>query len=596
MHSITLRAADALRRWRYASAGLAGTLLLGWPTDGLWAQEMLPPPKSRQPVLTPLAVDDGWPFLKPRESVRDPQEPEDGKLRPAEPLSEPEALDYEKMIQGGDDVAPGFVGRRRPHPPDLAGSDYFPIEDRWRLGFPVWDRYVYGSLLDPYYQNVLKGDYPIKGQNIFFTFTGFENLFLEHREVPGANGKNINPDQIKNDLFTTFDLFQGDNSFHPSEWFVRITLAFEFADVAHVPTDGDATVQELFVDKQLAIVSPYYDTVNLRVGRQGFNFDFRGFLFADVNDAVRLLGNYDANRTQWNVFAFNTVKKDVISQFNTFDSRHQLIAGANLFRQDFIFQGFNAEAGILYDADRLKNHVDAVYLELAGDQRLGRLNISTALICGFGRDEFNPVAKRETTINSQFYALELAYQMDWFTPKLSFMYASGDANAKDGTARGFDAPFDNPFFAGAGFSYLQREAVAPGGVILANTFSFLPNLRTKVNDPVNFVNPGLMLFNTGFDAVINTRLTAQFNVNAYRIVHADPVNTKAQQLTGKTFNVGKDLGAEFNLGVVYKPLIIDNFVLVFGSSVLSPGATIKDLNAGNGEPLYTVFSAVTLVY
>ena len=591
-----LRAADTLRRLRHASAGLAGAALLGLPGGEALAQEPIPAPVARQPVLTPLAVDDGWPFLKPRESIIDPLDPAAGPARGDEPLSEPDALNYEKLIAGGDDVPPGFVGRRRPHPPDLVGSDYFPIEDRWRLGFPVWDRYAYGSLLDPYYQNVLKGDYPIKGQDIFFTFTGFENLFLEAREVPFKDGKNIKPDQIKNDFFATFDLFQGDNSFHPSEWLVRITLAFEFADVAHVPTEGDAALQELFIDKQLAIVSPYYDTVNLRVGRQGFNFDFRGLLFADVNDAVRLFGNYDANRTQWNIFAFNLVEKDVISQFNTFDTRHQLIAGANLFRQDFIFQGFNVEAGVLYDADRIKNHVDAVYFELAGDGHIGRFNVSTALICAVGRDEFNPVAKRETTLNSQLFALELAYQLDWFIPKISFLYASGDANASDGNARGFDAPFDNPFFGGAGFSYLQREAVAPGGVILANTFSFLPSLRTKTNDPVNFVNPGLLLFNTGFDALITTRLTTQFNINAYRIVHADPVNTKFEQLNGRPVLAGKELGAEFNLGVVYKPLIIDNFVIVVGSSVLYPGATIKDLNAGNGEPLYTVFSAVTLVY
>jgi len=591
-----LRAADTLRRLWHASAGLAGAALLGLSASDLLAQELIPAPVARQPLLTPLAVDDGWPFLKPRESILDPLDPAAGPPSGDEPLAAPDALNYERLIAGGDDVPPGFTGRRRPHPPDLVGSDYFPIEDRWRLGFPVWDRYAYGSLLDPYFQNVLKGDYPIKGQDIFFTFTGFENLFVEFREVPGLGGDNIRPNQIKNDFFATFDLFQNDNSFRPADWFFRLTLAFELADVDGLAGENDAAVQELFVDKLLAIVSPYYDTVNLRVGRQGFNFDFRGLLFADVNDAVRLFGNYDANRTQWNVFAFATVEKDPISQFNTFDSRNQLIAGANLFRQDFVFQGFNVEAGVLYDADRAKNHVDAVYFELAGDGRIGRVNVSTALICAVGRDEFNPIAQRETTINSQLYALELAYQLDWFIPKISFLYASGDADATDGNARGFDAPFDNPFFAGAGFSYLQREAVAPGGVILANTFSFLPNLRTKTNDPVNFVNPGFLLFNAGFDALITTRLTALFNVNAYRIVHADPVNTKAEQLSGTPTQVGKDLGAEFNMGVVYKPLIIDNFVIVVGTSWLYPGATIKDLNAGNGEPLYTVFSAVTLIY
>ena len=54
-----------------------------------------------------------------------------------------------------------------------------PIEDRWRIGFPAWDRYgkehpvgddypyVSGHWWDPFNQNVLKGDYPILGQNTF---------------------------------------------------------------------------------------------------------------------------------------------------------------------------------------------------------------------------------------------------------------------------------------------------------------------------------------------------------------------------------------------------------------------------------------------
>ena len=68
--------------------------------------------------------------------------------------------------------------------------DYIPMEDRWRLGFPAWDRYQFtpeypytndypyqlGHWWDPFNQNVLKGDYPIIGQHTFLNITGTVRL------------------------------------------------------------------------------------------------------------------------------------------------------------------------------------------------------------------------------------------------------------------------------------------------------------------------------------------------------------------------------------------------------------------------------------
>ena len=39
-------------------------------------------------------------------------------------------------------------------------------------------------MLDPYHQNVLKGDYPILGQHNFLNITATEDLLLEARQVP----------------------------------------------------------------------------------------------------------------------------------------------------------------------------------------------------------------------------------------------------------------------------------------------------------------------------------------------------------------------------------------------------------------------------
>src|SRR5262249_15658587 len=71
-----------------------------------------------------------------------------------------------------------------------------PIEDRWRLGFPQWDRYgkghppagdypyVEGHWWDPFNQNVLKGDYPIIGQHTFLEITATSFSIFEVRQIP----------------------------------------------------------------------------------------------------------------------------------------------------------------------------------------------------------------------------------------------------------------------------------------------------------------------------------------------------------------------------------------------------------------------------
>ena len=71
-----------------------------------------------------------------------------------------------------------------------------PLEDRWHSGFPEWDRYdkdhpllddypyVEGNILNPFTQNVLKGDYPIIGQHTFFDFTAEKCNRREPRQVP----------------------------------------------------------------------------------------------------------------------------------------------------------------------------------------------------------------------------------------------------------------------------------------------------------------------------------------------------------------------------------------------------------------------------
>ena len=102
----------------------------------------------------------------------------------------------------------GFAGKSGILPADLQQDSHFvPMPDRWRSGFPHWDRYgpetrvfpegdpfeddhpyARGDWWDPYRQNVLKGDYPIVGQNTFFNFTAMNMSTIEFHQVPTPTG------------------------------------------------------------------------------------------------------------------------------------------------------------------------------------------------------------------------------------------------------------------------------------------------------------------------------------------------------------------------------------------------------------------------
>src|SRR5262245_57669426 len=69
------------------------------------------------------------------------------------------------FVQTLTDPPLGFTGRSSVVPSVSANIDFVPVEDRWRIGFPEWDRYgrqhpffdqypyVLGRALDPYAQN-----------------------------------------------------------------------------------------------------------------------------------------------------------------------------------------------------------------------------------------------------------------------------------------------------------------------------------------------------------------------------------------------------------------------------------------------------------
>ena len=103
---------------------------------------------------------------------------------------------------------------------------------------------------------------------------------------------------------------------------------------------------------------------------------------------------------------------------------------------------------------------------------------------------------------------------DWFRPRVSFIYASGDSDPFDDVATGFDAVFENPIFAGTDTSYWNRQSVpliAGGRVVLSGRNSLLNSLRSsKEEGQSNFTNPGLILFGVGADMDLTPNTRTEF--------------------------------------------------------------------------------------
>ncbi len=568
----------------------------------------------------------------------------------------PETGQPQPLLQQPIDPPLGYTGRSSVLPGEYQEtSDFLPMEDRWRSGFPAWDRYdkghppvddypyVEGHWWDPYNQNILKGDYPIIGQHTFLQITASTEMLLEARQVPTpATGfeSTSNPFQtnfIGNGnqfLYTQYfrlgvELSHGDSAFKPADWRVRVQPVFnvnyltvsELGIVSPDVTDGLSrgrdyfALQEWFVESKLADTSPYYDFLSARVGSQPFVSDFRGFIFSDTNRAVRLFGTRLSNRDQFNVLLFDQLEKDTDSELNTFNDRGQYVLIMNYYRQDFLVPGYTAQVSFHYDHDKATVHyddngflvrpdpagiaqphqIDAYYFGVAGDGHIGRLNISDALYYVCGHDDANPLAGRPVDISAGLAALELSYDRDWVRFRTSFLYASGDHNISGGAATGFDSILDDPNFAGGKFSYWQRQQIGLLGVNLVNRFSLLPDLRaSKDEGQANFVNPGLELMNAGMDFEVTPKLRLISNVN---FLWFDSTNVLEQFVFQD--KIHRHIGTDLSLGAEYRPYLNNNCIIDGGISGLIPGQGFHDLydNIDGGVPTQIAgFLDVTLTY
>jgi hypothetical protein len=531
-------------------------------------------------------------------------------------------------------------------PPD--GQVFEAEPNRWRVTMPDWDRYgtggehpyVKGSTWDPFDKNKWKGDVPIIGQQIFFNFTGISDTLLDVRQLPVPSdistarpgspdffgrGQQLFLDQL---FLFSFDLFHGDAAFRPVDWRIRVTpaISLNYLDVRELGIvnidvragttrlDYHVGFQELFGEVKIHDLSPNFDFVSVRAGIQEFNADFRGFLFVDEQPGVRFFGNLDSNRWQYNLAYFNLLEKNTNSGLNTWARRDQQVIIANAYRQDFLFQGYTAQFSVSYNDDQggihyddngflvrpspigvvifnnqIKTHsIHAAYLGWTGDGHIGRVNLTHAFYQALGTDSFNPLAGRPVTINAQMAALELSVDKDWIRFKGSAFYASGDANPRNGQARGFDAIEDFPEFAGGIFSLWNREGIrlTGAGVNLTSADSLLPSLRSdKDEGQANFVNPGIFLANLGMDFDLTPKLRGFVNVNYLRFEDTQPLELLLFQSP-----IHHTIGVDSSLGVRYRPPLTENISITAGAAALVPGQGLRDIYTG--KMMYSVFTNV----
>ncbi|GFZ90953.1 MULTISPECIES: hypothetical protein [Sphingobium] len=594
--------------------------------------------------------------------------------QPGEPVPPPPPENWQELL---DADRQSIEGRRRPGyeaplpqavtqdnkgavrapPPEAFPTDQVPIPDRWRLIESLG--VVKERWFDPYNQNMLKGDrpidrekakwLPIKGDDWFFVANAVSDTVLEPRTFPIPVGVQTTERPGSIDVFgkdasyvfsQTFiggvALIKGATAFKPPEIEYRLTLALNVNHV-NVPerrvlfvqpsrpsrrTDHFLGVQEAFVDYHLANTSDRYDFRSLRVGIQPFQSDFRGFLFNDQQLGIRLFGNRDNNRFQFNLAAFWRLEKDTNSGLNSVvqSPRNDWVFVANLYRQDFLVLGLTSQITAVYNMNREKRDVeiddngfpvrpallgdlrgreyDVVYLGYNADGRIGRVNLTASLYGALGEDRNSFFTSKPARIRAFFAAAEVSVDKDWMRFRLSGLYASGDGDPYDNRENGFDAIFENPVFAGADTSYWIRQTIpfAGGGRVIGinGRNGILNSLRSsKEQGQSNFNNPGTMLLGAGADFDLMPELRVSANAN-----HLWFQNTATLQVLRNEGSIPKAIGWDLSTAAIWRPHATQNIVFRLSGATLLPGAGFRDLftNSERNRNYYSVLANLILSY
>jgi hypothetical protein len=529
---------------------------------------------------------------------------------------------------------PGAAGQTSVDSEPQTQTDRRAVRDRWRIGFPEYDRYgdkgargrdipfKRGRWYDPYHQNWLKGDYPIFGNKVFMILSAVSSSAVDLSRTPKPSGvSSARPGSAEffgqpeafslNQIFQfTLEMFHGDSTYKPRDWAIKISPTFSLPNFLNARengvvnidvrrgtnrTDTQFSLEEAFAEVKFEDVNANFDFVSARAGIQPFVSDFRGFIYSDNNLGARVFGSFDNNRYQYNFAYFAQLEKDTNSGLNRFDLRHQNVYIANIFRQDFIRKGYTIEGSFHFNDDRSSIEYDrngflvrpaligdvrphaikVAYLGFNGDGHIGRLNLTHSYYYAFGHDDRNPIAGKRVDVRSNMAAVEASIDKDFLRFKGSFFWAQGDSNPTDDKATGFDAIFDDPNFVGGQFSYWNRNGIrlTQTGVGLVQPNSILPSLRSsKTQGQANFVNPGIYIYNAGVDVELTQRIKAVFNVNYLRFHRTEPLEYVLFQN-----HIRHDIGWDYSLGVAYRPFLINNVTISFGASTLQTGRGFRDI-------------------
>jgi len=649
---------------------------------GILTQSEFMGPAFRRDDSLVFAMQDARPPAEaPAFGTQEQAEP----LPAEEPEQRPPAPSEEELIDGRrrpgvpqhdlpDPVNQYNPGAIRMPAPEAFNVDHVAVPDRWRLVDTLG--IVRTRWYDPYNQNVLKGDRPIciptdeeqrrrreagiprcatprflglTGHDWFFVANLVSDTVIEPRTFPIPVGVQTTDRPGSDDVFgenhslvlsqtfiASVALIQGSTAFLPPHIEYRLTLAFNvnYVDVGErrvlfvQPSEGTDRfdyalgVQEAFIDYHIRNTSDRFDFDSVRVGIQPFNFDFRGFLFQDQQLGVRLFGNRDNNRFQYNLIAAWRLEKDTNSGLNNIlqTPRDDWILHANIFRQDFPFVGITSQASITWNINRERGEVevddngfpvrpalfgdlrarnyDAVYLGYSTDGRIGRVNLTTAAYALLGSDRNNVFTGRSARLQSFFLAAEPSYDIDWIRIRGAALFASGDADPYDNVERGFDAIFENPIFAGADTSYWIRQVIPFAGgaraVSLSGRNGILNSLRSsKEQGQSSFANPGTMLLGVGADFDITPQFRISANVNHLWFHRTETLEALRMQGT-----IRRDIGFDVSAAAIWRPLATQNVVFRLSAAALQAGTGFRDLfeNSDRDRVYYSVLINAIVSY
>ncbi len=510
--------------------------------------------------------------------------------------------------------------------PSLAGIAPPAAQDRWRIIDELGYR---ANITNPYAtNNVLKGDRPlldrpIFGGNWFFAGTATANTLVESRRIPAAAGANapfLDPRQQRFASETaSFDavLYRGDTVFQPPDWQVRFTPLFNYSSTR---TNGQAVAtnafgaQALFVEKHLRDVSANYDFDSVRIGIQGVNSDFRGFVLADQPAGVRFFGTRANDVYQYNVGWFRPLPKNAArqNQFGAGIPANDILL-ANLYVQDLGRPGLTSEFTLIYDRnhtrgtqvvaaqapgtpatfnDNGRHDYDVGYLGYSVDGHLGSYNLTASLYEILGVEQQSAFGVHSARVEAHFGAAELSRDFDWIRLRLSGLYASGDSNPFDKTAHGFDAISQSALFAGADSSFFihQQLPLVLNQLNLKVRDSLFPDLRsTAAPGQSNYDNPGLRLVGLGADLDCTPALRLSLDANHLWFDKTAPLAA----VLGRTI-AGSDIGTDLDFDLFYRPLDSQNIILRLTAARLLAAAATRELTGGTAP--FSAFLNLILTY